>query len=441
MNYDRANVAVMCVILALLTTGFAGGSVVGAPVGTPSATGGSSTPLEDPVSLLSTEHNKSESDNRTAYQIDVATGEVIENLGDDKDAYYGRQGRLLQALSVIDDGTVTDSFRVPVGETTRTLDGCAVTYDGISYDAANGTATVSVSTGNCDEPVTLTLAAYQLPDGTVEFNRSVADQQELVAYETVSLNANMDATVTINVTDGETPLSDEQPEESNATNESTKTDTEPSTTETETTTETTTETETEITTETDTATATDTATPTETESTSTPTPDGGEETASSTETAAQTDTETEIRAETDTEAEPDTETQTTTETEATTPAETATETESSATGSTDDLAITDVTKDADGNEYDNLNDETVTITNTGNGEVDLSGVTLVYGAGDENRQRYTFAAGFTLDAGESVTVHTGSGSDTQTDVYLGNEAPVLNNAENELLRLIDETTS
>ena len=80
----------------------------------------------------------------------------------------------------------------------------------------------------------------------------------------------------------------------------------------------------------------------------------------------------------------------------------------------------------------------MTITNTGNSAVDLSGVTLIYGTGDENQQRYTFDSGFTLGPDESVTVHTGSGSDTQADVYLSNDAPVLNNVEDETLRLVDE---
>ncbi len=60
-----------------------------------------------------------------------------------------------------------------------------------------------------------------------------------------------------------------------------------------------------------------------------------------------------------------------------------------------------------------LNDERVQIKNTGDGELDLSGYTLV----DEAGHTYTFPSGFTLDSGASVWVHSGSGSDDYDDLY------------------------
>ncbi|MFD1513921.1 hypothetical protein [Halomarina rubra] len=136
-----------------------------------------------------------------AYQIDVAAGQVIENLGADEDAFYGTQGRLLQAQTVLADGTVTGSYNVPTGEVTKDLAGCAVSYDPVSYDGETGEVTLSVSVadGADCEGVTLTLAGYELPGDDTTFVRANADGQELVDYETVTLGAGESGTVTIDL--------------------------------------------------------------------------------------------------------------------------------------------------------------------------------------------------------------------------------------------------
>jgi len=59
------------------------------------------------------------------------------------------------------------------------------------------------------------------------------------------------------------------------------------------------------------------------------------------------------------------------------------------------------------------NDERVQIKNTGDGELDLSGYTLV----DEAGNSYTFPDGFTLAPGESVWVHSGYGTNDHDDLY------------------------
>ncbi|WP_309221854.1 lamin tail domain-containing protein [Halorussus sp. MSC15.2] len=64
-------------------------------------------------------------------------------------------------------------------------------------------------------------------------------------------------------------------------------------------------------------------------------------------------------------------------------------------------------------EASSTNDERVQIKNTGSGELDLSGYTLV----DEAGNSYTFPSGFTLASGASVWVHSGSGSDDADDLY------------------------
>lgn len=76
--------------------------------------------------------------------------------------------------------------------------------------------------------------------------------------------------------------------------------------------------------------------------------------------------------------------------------------------------ITDLVWDPPGSDNDNLNGEVVTITNTGTAPVDLTGWVLK----DESAShRYQFPTGFTLLGDEAATVHTGCGTDTNTDLY------------------------
>ncbi|SEK73166.1 lamin tail domain-containing protein [Haloferax larsenii] len=83
----------------------------------------------------------------------------------------------------------------------------------------------------------------------------------------------------------------------------------------------------------------------------------------------------------------------------------------------------DVVADAPGNDNDNLNGEYVTLRNGGTETLDLSGWTVSDAAGAS----YTFAEGTELPAGETLTLYTGSGTDTETDVYWGRSGAVWNN--------------
>lgn len=70
-----------------------------------------------------------------------------------------------------------------------------------------------------------------------------------------------------------------------------------------------------------------------------------------------------------------------------------------------------------------LQDEWVTVTNGASAPVDLTGWTI----SDEGaRNTYTFPA-YVLDPGADVTVHSGPGDDTATDLYWDRETPVWNN--------------
>lgn len=94
-----------------------------------------------------------------------------------------------------------------------------------------------------------------------------------------------------------------------------------------------------------------------------------------------------------------------------------------ATRTGDGLVVAEIHEDAAGHDGDNLNDEYVVLANRGDAPLDVSGWTVADEAGHE----YAFPAGTTVDPGATVTVHTGSGTDSRTDVYWGAGSPVWNN--------------
>jgi len=94
-------------------------------------------------------------------------------------------------------------------------------------------------------------------------------------------------------------------------------------------------------------------------------------------------------------------------------------------GGTDsgELTIAEIHADATGDDRENLNDEYVVFENAGDGPLTLGEWTVQ----DEVGKSYTFPEGYTLGAGERVTLHTGSGSDTDTELYWDAGSPVWNN--------------
>jgi len=64
---------------------------------------------------------------------------------------------------------------------------------------------------------------------------------------------------------------------------------------------------------------------------------------------------------------------------------------------------------------DDVEDEYVAFRNAGDETLTLSGWTVENDGG----QRFVFPDGFVLDSGQNVTVHSGRGSDSETDVYWG----------------------
>jgi len=87
------------------------------------------------------------------------------------------------------------------------------------------------------------------------------------------------------------------------------------------------------------------------------------------------------------------------------------------------LRVSEVHADAEGDDRENLNDEYVVLKNAGDEALNLSGWTVT----DEADHQYTFPDGTTLDAGETLTLHTGSGTDGDGHYYWGAGSPVWNN--------------
>ncbi|WP_222913044.1 lamin tail domain-containing protein [Natrinema sp. SYSU A 869] len=88
------------------------------------------------------------------------------------------------------------------------------------------------------------------------------------------------------------------------------------------------------------------------------------------------------------------------------------------------LSIATIHEDASADENDNLNDEYIVFENTGDQPLELGG----WSVADAADHTYTFPSGFTLDPGAQVALHTGSGSDSATDLYWGSGRAIWNNS-------------
>ena len=141
-------------------------------------------------------------DDEAAYQFDVVVGDVIKTLGDDRMDFYGRQKRLIRAQTFASNGTMTGHFVETDDESyTEKTGGCHADGGPVDYDRTTGEVTATLSLGDDADcgPVTMTFAAYELPGDDVEFVRAHADDQELVAYQTVTLEPGESVTVTLDV--------------------------------------------------------------------------------------------------------------------------------------------------------------------------------------------------------------------------------------------------
>ena len=87
------------------------------------------------------------------------------------------------------------------------------------------------------------------------------------------------------------------------------------------------------------------------------------------------------------------------------------------------LAVATIHADAEGDDRENLNDEYVVFENAGTETLDLSG----WAVEDEAGKRYRVPDGVTLAPDETLTLRTGSGTDTGDELYWGAGSPVWNN--------------
>ncbi|WP_328517183.1 DUF4350 domain-containing protein [Haladaptatus caseinilyticus] len=104
-------------------------------------------------------------------------------------------------------------------------------------------------------------------------------------------------------------------------------------------------------------------------------------------------------------------------------------------GGSGSLSVAQIHADAAGDDTNNLNDEYVVFENTGSGDLDLTG----WSVQDEVGKTYDFPSGFTLAAGAQVTLHTGTGTDTQTDLYWGNTGSAVWNNGGDTVYVYDDS--
>jgi competence protein ComEC len=105
------------------------------------------------------------------------------------------------------------------------------------------------------------------------------------------------------------------------------------------------------------------------------------------------------------------------------PDETDSEPDSETDSNISTLAVAKINADAEGDDRENLNDEYVVLENTGTEPLDLSGWTVA----DDADQTYTMPDGVTLAPGETVTLYTGSGTATESELYWESGSPIWNN--------------
>lgn len=93
-------------------------------------------------------------------------------------------------------------------------------------------------------------------------------------------------------------------------------------------------------------------------------------------------------------------------------------------GGDSDLIVSNIHAEAAGNDHENLNGEYIELTNEGSSSIEMTGWTLA----DDADHTFYFPSGFTLESGESVTIYSGSGSNSDTELYWGSGRAIWNNS-------------
>jgi len=92
-------------------------------------------------------------------------------------------------------------------------------------------------------------------------------------------------------------------------------------------------------------------------------------------------------------------------------------------GGGNELVVAEINEDAQGNDHDNLDDEYIVFENTGETAIEMGG----WRVSDEADHTYTVPQGVTLEPGARVTLYTGSGDDSESELYWGSGRAVWNN--------------
>ncbi|RLF38578.1 MAG: nuclease [Thermoplasmata archaeon] len=87
------------------------------------------------------------------------------------------------------------------------------------------------------------------------------------------------------------------------------------------------------------------------------------------------------------------------------------------------IVILTVHYNAEGRDEENLNDEYVVIKNIDTTPIDVTG----YRLNDEVNHTYYFPEHYIIEPGVIVKIHTGSGNNTEYDLYWNNDYPIWNN--------------
>lgn len=101
----------------------------------------------------------------------------------------------------------------------------------------------------------------------------------------------------------------------------------------------------------------------------------------------------------------------------------------SSSSNTPNLVLLDYQADPAGDDTKNLNEEWIKLQNADDNSIDLTAWTVH----DADGNTYQFPDGFVLDAKTDVTLHTGSGTDSTTDLYWGKGTPVWTNGGDRII--------
>jgi competence protein ComEC len=89
----------------------------------------------------------------------------------------------------------------------------------------------------------------------------------------------------------------------------------------------------------------------------------------------------------------------------------------------EEMEVDEIHENAFGYDHWNTNEEYIVFENNGDDPLDLSGWTVE----NEEGHTYAFPEGYTLEPHSKVSLHTGTGDDSATDLYWGSDRAIWKN--------------